>query len=96
MKTWMMWTLLGLYTSPAAGQCILEERIKFGAAVPAAEDRFGSDLDVDGDNLLIGAMNFNGPGRALVFRRSGGQWIERTGVARFFAAELLHAVDGLP
>jgi hypothetical protein len=51
---------------------------RLDAAAPAADDRFGTSVAIDGDTILVGAPRHTvaGSGQVLVFNRSGGTWTQ--------------------
>jgi len=71
------------------------------AALPGAEDRFGSAVAIDGDALVIGAPledaaatnptdnTASAAGAAYVFRLVGGEWLQR----RYVKAPAVHVGD---
>lgn len=64
--------------TPAA-TCTLETQ-KLVAASPASGDHLGTSVALDGDVLVVGAPGWIGitvtPGRASVYERAGGAWVE--------------------
>lgn len=47
---------------------------KITLSVPAPNDNFGWSVDIDGNNLVVGAPRYGGTGRAFVYTNSGGDW----------------------
>jgi len=63
---------------------------KIHATDPAAEDRFGCAVDVDGDRAIAGSR-FDGDGSATLFHWDGGNWIEETELSR--SGTRLYGID---
>ena len=85
-----MWASIGsnshqgavyLYQQNLGGADQWGQALKLVHAGAAAEDRFGSDLALAGDRLVVGAQGVDAgsmadTGAAYVFTRAGGRWIQ--------------------
>ncbi|MCA9254311.1 MAG: FG-GAP repeat protein [Phycisphaerales bacterium] len=66
-----------VFEKPTGGWATSTETQKLVASDAAAEDRFGREVAIDGDTLVIGAdQNNTGPGVAYVFQNVMGTWTE--------------------
>jgi len=71
-----------IFTKPVNGWSDMTETAKILPSDGGSGDRFGNSVSISGDNLVIGAREFNSRGAAYVFTKPTTGWTDTTETAK--------------